>query len=68
MKGVNGFDLEKAYEAVLKDATVSPMNDQTTSCVPLIDAQCFTDVRTRYFDREEVVPFKNRFSPNTSLL
>jgi putative alpha-1,2-mannosidase len=30
LKGIVGFDLELAYEAVHKDATVPPANDNTT--------------------------------------
>ena len=33
LKGITDFDLELAYEAVLKDATVPPENDWTTSYV-----------------------------------
>jgi hypothetical protein len=29
-KGVTGFDLERAYEAVYKDATVPPKDDRNT--------------------------------------
>lgn len=32
-KGVKGFDVEKAYEAAKKDATVPPVNDKNTSYV-----------------------------------
>jgi putative alpha-1,2-mannosidase len=35
VKGVTGFDLELAYEAVYKDATVPPVNDGNTSYVNL---------------------------------
>jgi putative alpha-1,2-mannosidase len=31
IKGITNFDLDLAYEAVYKDATVPPINDQTTS-------------------------------------
>lgn len=31
LKGVTGFDTELAYEAVYKDATVPPAEDNTTS-------------------------------------
>ena len=31
LKGFTGFDLDLAYEAVHKDATVPPENDWTTS-------------------------------------
>ncbi|KAJ8516414.1 hypothetical protein ONZ45_g6297 [Pleurotus djamor] len=44
VKGVKGFDLDLAWEAVLKDATVPPVNDTTTS----------------YFDREEHVDYEVR--------
>ncbi|KAG6896377.1 hypothetical protein C0992_008697 [Termitomyces sp. T32_za158] len=44
VKGVTGFDLELAWEAVWKDATVPPENDLTTS----------------YFDREENVDYEVR--------
>ncbi len=30
VKGVRGFDLEVAWQAVVKDATVPPVNDNTT--------------------------------------
>ena len=30
LKGVTGFDMELAYEAVYKDATVPPADDHTT--------------------------------------
>ncbi|KAI0365463.1 glycoside hydrolase family 92 protein [Pilatotrama ljubarskyi] len=43
-KGFTGFDLETAYEAVHKDATVPPENDWTTS----------------YFDREQHVGYEVR--------
>jgi len=33
LKGMTGFDLETAWEAVFKDATVPPVNDTTTVCV-----------------------------------
>ncbi|KAL4255705.1 Peptide-N(4)-(N-acetyl-beta-glucosaminyl)asparagine amidase [Pleurotus pulmonarius] len=44
VKGIAGFDLDLAWEAVLKDATIPPMNDSTTS----------------YFDREENVDYEVR--------
>ncbi|KAI0084207.1 glycoside hydrolase family 92 protein [Irpex rosettiformis] len=44
LKGFTGFDLELAYGAVHKDATVPPENDWTTS----------------YFDREENVGYEVR--------
>lgn len=31
LKGVTGFDTELAYEAVYKDATVPPVDDDTIS-------------------------------------
>ena len=31
IKGITGFDMELAYEAVYKDATVPPADDNTTS-------------------------------------
>jgi putative alpha-1,2-mannosidase len=31
VKGVTGFDVNLAWEAVLKDATVPPVNDHNTS-------------------------------------
>jgi putative alpha-1,2-mannosidase len=30
LKGMSGFDLETAWEAVYSDATVPPVNDTTT--------------------------------------
>jgi hypothetical protein len=30
LKGITGFDLDTAWEAVYKDATVPPKNDNTT--------------------------------------
>ena len=33
LKGFNGFDVELAYEAVHKDATVPPQDDWTISYV-----------------------------------
>jgi hypothetical protein len=30
LKGITGFDLDMAWEAVYKDATVPPRNDKTT--------------------------------------
>jgi putative alpha-1,2-mannosidase len=30
LKGIVGFDVDLAYEAVLKDGTVPPANDNTT--------------------------------------
>ncbi|KAH9949159.1 glycoside hydrolase family 92 protein [Amylocystis lapponica] len=44
IKGVTGFDIDTAYEAVYKDATVPPVNDWTIS----------------YFDREENVGYEVR--------
>ncbi|EPQ59845.1 glycoside hydrolase family 92 protein [Gloeophyllum trabeum ATCC 11539] len=44
LKGFTGFDLETAWEAVYKDATVPPVNDWNTS----------------YFDREENVGYEVR--------
>jgi len=31
LKGITGFDLDMAWEAVLKDATVPPNDDKNTS-------------------------------------
>lgn len=31
LKGFAGFDLDTAWEAVYKDATIPPINDTTTS-------------------------------------
>ena len=31
VKGITGFDIEMAYEAVYKDATVPPLDDSTVS-------------------------------------
>jgi putative alpha-1,2-mannosidase len=36
VKGITGFDLQKAYEAAHKDATVPPVNDRTTSYVSFL--------------------------------
>ncbi|KAG2132096.1 glycoside hydrolase family 92 protein [Suillus clintonianus] len=44
LKGMTGFDLETAWEAVYNDATVPPVNDTTTV----------------YFDREENVDYEVR--------
>lgn len=44
LKGVTGFDLETAWEAVYSDATVPPVNDTTTV----------------YFDRQENVDYEVR--------
>ncbi|TFK53274.1 glycoside hydrolase family 92 protein [Heliocybe sulcata] len=44
LKGFTGFDVETAWEAVYKDATVPPVNDWNTS----------------YFDREENVGYEVR--------
>ncbi|KAF8887766.1 glycosyl hydrolase family 92-domain-containing protein [Infundibulicybe gibba] len=44
LKGITGFDLDTAYAAVIKDATVPPVNDNTTV----------------YSDRQENVDFEAR--------
>ncbi|KDQ28672.1 glycoside hydrolase family 92 protein [Pleurotus ostreatus PC15] len=44
VKGITAFDLDLAWEAVLKDATIPPVDDSTTS----------------YFDREENVDYEVR--------
>ncbi|KAL0948857.1 hypothetical protein HGRIS_008977 [Hohenbuehelia grisea] len=44
VKGVKNFDLDLAWDAVLKDATIPPRDDKTTS----------------YFDREENVDYEVR--------
>lgn len=44
LKGFRGFDVDLAYEAIRKDATVPPENDKTT----------------RYADREEGVGYEVR--------
>ncbi|KAG1836241.1 glycoside hydrolase family 92 protein [Suillus subalutaceus] len=44
LKGMSGFDLETAWEAVYSDATVPPVNDTTTA----------------YFDRQENVNYEVR--------
>ncbi|GLB33162.1 putative glycosyl hydrolase family 92 [Lyophyllum shimeji] len=49
VKGVEGFDRELAWQAVWKDATVAPRNDQSTS----------------YFDREENVDYEVRAGLST---
>ena len=59
IKGVQGFDLDLAYEAVHKDATVPPVNDQNTSFVAYHVTYSYMililiSTCPRYFDREEV--------------
>ncbi|EIM85302.1 uncharacterized protein STEHIDRAFT_60062 [Stereum hirsutum FP-91666 SS1] len=49
LKNITGFDLETAYEAVYKDATVPPVDDSTIS----------------YFDREENVGYEVRAGLST---
>ena len=62
MKGVEGFDKNLAWEAVYKDATTPPNDDETTElvCASIFPTDLLTCLRDRYADREEVYSFSSR--------
>ncbi|KAI9566681.1 glycoside hydrolase family 92 protein [Boletus coccyginus] len=47
LKGFTGFDLDTAWDAVYKDATVPSINDTTTSYSDREEACCFVDYEVR---------------------